>query len=203
MTNVKTPTYKKTTEIQRGYHLGTEVEKGVILTDHYLQSKEEQVRKICDIFVAYPDIFLDMIRPEGDEFSLFFYQRIMLRAIMRYKNVYITAPRAFSKSFLTILGEVLQCIFFPGTKRFICAPAKNQSAQIAKEKLAEIFQHWPLLRREIFGGDINDMPGNYGKDYVQLKFRNGSILDVVGALDTTRGGRRQGFKKRVGLLILL
>ena len=78
----------------------------------------------------------------------------------------------------------------PGTKRFICAPFKSQSAQIAKEKLTEIFDRWPLLRREVIGGDISDVPGNYGKDYVQLKFRNGSVLDVVGVTDATRGGRR-------------
>ena len=52
---------------------------------------------------------------------------------MRFKDIYGTAPRAFSKSFLTILAEILQCIFMPGTKRFICAPNKTQSAQIAKE----------------------------------------------------------------------
>ena len=47
----------------------------------------------------------------------------------------------------------------PGTKRFICAPNKNQSAQIAKEKIVEIYDKWPLLRREIIGGDISDTPG--------------------------------------------
>lgn len=194
---------KEQIQIQRGYHMGTEVEKGIVLTEHYLQTHYDQICGICNIFAAYPDIFLDLIKPSDDEFSLFFYQRIMLRALMRYKAVNGTAPRAFSKSFLTILAMFLQCVFMPGTKRFICAPAKNQSAQIAKEKLTEIFQHWPLLRKEVIGGDISDMPGNYGKDYVTLKFRNGSVLDVVGALDTQRGGRRQGFKKRVDLLILL
>jgi hypothetical protein len=44
---------------------------------------------------------------------------------MRYKEVFITACRAFSKSFISILGIFLQCIFIPGTKRFICAPNKN------------------------------------------------------------------------------
>lgn len=43
-----------------------------------------------------------------------------------------------------------------------------------------------MLKKEIIG------EGNYGKDYVTLTFRNGSILDVVGALETTRGGRRNG-----------
>ena len=87
---------------------------------------------------------------------------------------------------------ILQCIFMPRTKRFICAPAKNQSAQIAREKILEIYQLFPLLRREIVGGEISSTPGNFGKDYVTLKFRNGSILDVVGAIDSTRGGRRHG-----------
>ena len=147
---------------------------------------------MMSIFSAYPDVFLDMITPEGSNFSLFFYQRITLRALMRYRKIYITAPRAFSKSFITILGLMLQCIFIPGTKRFICAPNKNQSAQIAKEKIIEIYDHWPLIRKEVVGGDVNDTPGNFGKDYVTIRFRNGSQFDVVGALDSTRGGRRHG-----------
>lgn len=130
--------------------------------------------EVLSQWTAYPDVYLDMIAPDDSNFTLFFYQRITLRAVMRFKDIYITAPRAFSKSFITILGMILQCIFIPGTKRFICAPNKNQSAQIAKEKIVEIYDHWPLIRREIIGGDISDTPGNFGKDYVTLKFRNGS-----------------------------
>ena len=100
--------------------------------------------------------------------------------------------RAWSKSFLTILGLFLQCVFIPRRKVFICAPNKTQGAQIGKEKLAEIFNLWPLLRKEVVGGDISDMPGNYGKDYITLKFRNGSVFDLVGALESTLGGRRHG-----------
>lgn len=100
--------------------------------------------------------------------------------------------RAWSKSFITILGLFLQCVFIPGRKVFICAPNKNQGAQIAKEKLTEIYNLWPLLRREVVGGDLTDRPGNYGKDYVQLTFRNKSVFDVVGALESTLGGRRHG-----------
>ena len=73
------------------------------------------------------------------------------------------------------------------TRRFICAPAKRQGAEIAKEKLTEIFNKWPLLRKEVIGGDVEDTPGNYGKDYVLLKFRNGSTFEVSGALESTRG----------------
>ena len=178
--------------IQRGVREGIEIDKGVVLNETYMEEHFKEIGDMLSIFSAYPDIYLDLIKPIDSNFSLFFYQRITLRALMRYRDVYITAPRAFSKSFITILGLILQCIFIPGTKRFICAPNKNQSAQIAKEKIIEIYDHWPLLRKEVIGGDISDTPGNFGKDYVTLKFRNGSQFDVVGALDSTRGGRRHG-----------
>ena len=168
------------------------LEKGVVLTEQYLTSIQDLLEKYMNFFTAYPDIFLDIIAPVDAQIKLFPYQRIFLRAVMRFKNVYVTACRAFSKSFITILGMVLQCIFMPRTKRFICAPMKAQAAQIAKEKLTEIFRAWPLLRREVIGGDLTEVPGNYGKDYVTLRFRNGSQFDVVGALESSLGGRRHG-----------
>lgn len=118
--------------VQKITRNGIELEKGAVLTLPYLERHQSELEKIMNVFVAYPDIFLDMIKPSDSNFELFFYQRITLRALMRYKDVYVTAPRAFSKSFITILALILQCIFMPGTKRFICAPNKNQSAQIAK-----------------------------------------------------------------------
>lgn len=178
--------------IKVGAREGTIIEKGVILNEKYLSENVENIGGVMSIFSAYPDVYLDLIKPQDSSFTLFFYQRITLRALMRFKDIYVTAPRAFSKSFITILAMILQCIFIPGTKRFICAPNKTQAAQIAKEKIVEIYDRWPLLRKEVLGGEISDTPGNFGKDYVTLKFRNGSQFDVVGALDSQRGGRRHG-----------
>lgn len=178
--------------IKIGQRDGTIIEKGVILNENYLEKNMEKIGNVMSIFSAYPDIYLDVIKPQDSSFTLFFYQRITLRALMRFKDIFGTAPRAFSKSFITILAMILQCIFIPGTKRFICAPNKTQAAQIAKEKIVEIYDRWPLLRKEVLGGEISDTPGNFGKDYVTLKFRNGSQFDVVGALDSQRGGRRHG-----------
>lgn len=188
------PQYKNTLDevIQVQKKDGIPLEKGVTLTEDFVRRNYNIISDYINYFMAYPDLFLDLIKPQDSNFSLFFYQRIVLRAIMRYKEVYVTACRAFSKSFLSILGIMLQCIFIPGTKRFICAPNKSQAAQIAKEKIMEIYDKFPLIRREVIGGDVSEMPGNFGKDYVTLRFRNGSIFDVVGALDSQRGGRRNG-----------
>lgn len=177
---------------QIGHKRGIPVEKGVILSEEYLIEHKEEIGNMLTFFTAYPDLFIDLITPEDDNFQLFFYQRIFLRAAMRFKSVYLTAARAFSKSFLTILALMLQCIFIPGRKVFICAPNKNQGAQIAKEKITEIYRHWPLIKNEVFGSELTDTPGNFGKDYVTIKFRNGSQFDVVGALESTLGGRRNG-----------
>ena len=178
--------------VQIGYKKGIPVEKGVILNEEYLKEHKKEISDMLTFFTAYPDLFIDLITPEDDNFRLFFYQRIFLRAAMRFKSVYLTAARAFSKSFLTILALMLQCVLIPGRKVFICAPNKNQGAQIAREKIGEIYRHWPLIRNEVFGSELSDTPGNFGKDYVTIKFRNGSQFDVVGALESTLGGRRNG-----------
>lgn len=169
----------------------TPIEKGVSLTETYLEQIFDLLQKYMEFFSAYPDLFIDLISQVDDEFQLFFYQRIILRACMRYKEFYLTACRATSKTFISILALILQCIFIPRTKRFIVAPFKIQAAKVAKEKILEIYRHWPLLRREVIGGDILEEPGNFSKDYCTLKFRNGSQLDIIGG-DSTRGLRREG-----------
>lgn len=61
---------------QTGERDGIPLEKGVVLSEEYLVQNKEQIEKMFAHFTAYPDTFLDLITPEGDNFSLFFYQRI-------------------------------------------------------------------------------------------------------------------------------
>ena len=83
-----------TSVIQRGIKEGIEIEKGVVLNEEYMTKHMKEIGDIYSLFSAYPDIFLSLITPADSNFSLFFYQRMTLRALMRYKDVYITAPRA-------------------------------------------------------------------------------------------------------------
>lgn len=93
---------------------GIEVEKGIELTSERIDRNLETYEKICEKFTAYPDLFIDLITPTDSNFELFFYQRIFLRACLRYRYHYCTAPRAFSKTFISVLAEILKCIFQPG-----------------------------------------------------------------------------------------
>ena len=171
--------------ITRYYREGIELEKGIIYTIDRLEKNRSLIERYANLWSVYPDLFLDLILPIDSHFKLTFYQRIFLRACMRYTEHYVTAPRGFAKSFTTMLAIYLLCIFRPGLKAFICAPGKEQGAKIGREKIEDIWNTWPLLKKELIGED-----GNFGKDYIKLSFLNGSIFDVVGALDTTRGGRR-------------
>ena len=81
--------------IERAEREGIELEKGAVITTEYLNRNYDDLCKWINLFTAYPDYYLDIIKPADSEFSLFFYQRFTLRALMRFKDVFITAPRAF------------------------------------------------------------------------------------------------------------
>lgn len=168
--------------IHRLYHDGIELEKGVVLTPSFLERNEDLIASCIQTWCAYPDVYLDLITPEDSNFTLFPYQRIFLRACMRYTNLFITAARATSKTFLSILAKYLQCMFLPNHVGSIVAPNKQQASKITKQKIEEIWRLWPLLEKEV-------EKANFGKDYVDLFFKNGARLSVVGALDSDRGIR--------------
>lgn len=170
------------------YRDGIELEKGVVITPQWLEKNEELLYECWSLYTAYPDVYLDTIKPENSNFTLFPYQRVFLRACMRYTTIYITAARATSKTFLSILAKYLQCMFVPNHVGSIVAPNKNQAAKISKQKIEEIWRIWPLLKNEL--EEYNGGPhANFGKDYCDLYFKNGSRLSIVGALDSDRGIR--------------
>lgn len=168
-----------------GYQRLAPIPKNVKITEDYILAHFNEIKDLMETYLNYPDLLLDIITPSYSTFGLYFYQRIFLRACMRYRYIYCVAPRAFSKSFVSIMAGILRCIFLPNSKFFICAPGKEQGAKIAIEKINEILEKFPFLENEI-------LKYNKGKDYVTLIFKNGSVFDVVGALDSTRGGRRNG-----------
>ena len=58
--------------VQRYYRDGVEVEKGVVLTEEYLCAHEDLFKQYLEFFTAYPDLYLDLIKPKDENFQLFF-----------------------------------------------------------------------------------------------------------------------------------
>lgn len=95
------------------------------LSEQRLAAIVPEARKMISFWREYPDKFIDfLVGPKG-KFKLFFYQRIFLRAVMRHKYAYATFPRAYSKSFLSVLVLMLRCILYPGAKLFVCSGGKS------------------------------------------------------------------------------
>ena len=59
--------------IKVGEREGTIIDKGIILNDHYLTSNLWEIGGVMSIFSAYPDLYLDLIKPQDSSFTLFFY----------------------------------------------------------------------------------------------------------------------------------
>lgn len=162
---------------------GIPICKGFIITEDYIAQNREVIEQWINLFVAYPDILIDLITPSDSTFKLFFYQRIFLRACMRFRYVFGTYTRAFSKSFLAILSRIIRCSLLANEKSFICADIKATGVKIATEKINEIFKLFPLLEKEV-------LVKHQSTDYIELIFRNGSMFDVIGTSQGTRGIRR-------------
>ena len=170
--------------------------------DKKIGVSEERLRAVLPIsrqYVAYwreyPDMFVDFLQtgydgeiPENG-LKFYFYQRVFLRAAMRYKYVYMVFPRAYSKSFLSILVLMCRCILYPGAKLFVTSGGKEQAAGIVKEKVSELCSLVPALEREI---DWSRGVTQEGKDYCKYVFKNKSYFDNIAARESSRGKRRHG-----------
>ena len=170
---------------------GIPVEKGVVLTKEFLDANKELFTSYLNYWLLYPDLFLDSIQPEEDKknFNLFFYQRIALRASMRYRYHYWTATRATSKSFTAYLSSVVRAVLLPNSNIFISSDVKGTVIKIAEAKFNEIWRHWPMLKNELQTRESGGQQGEKKSgNYYELRFRNGSMITVV-SKDTSRGLR--------------
>lgn len=169
---------------------GIPIEKGVVLTRQYLDDNEALFTKYLNFWILYPDLLLDVIKRADDtHFNLFFYQRIALRASMRYRYHFFTATRATSKSFIAYLGSLMRAILLPKSNIMIASDVKGTVIQIAEAKFNEIFDHWPLLRNELMTRADDGKKGEKSSgNYYELNFKNGSKITVV-SKDSSRGLR--------------
>ena len=91
------------------------------VTEERVKENLEDLRKMFALFREYPDLYVDLLLKENNprNFKFFFYQRIFLRVVMRHRYAYATFPRAYSKSFLTMMALMLRAVLFPGSHLFV------------------------------------------------------------------------------------
>ena len=169
--------------------------KKIGLSEERVQAVMPIIRKYTAFWREYPDLFVDFmvrgtrIEPKEGEFQFYFYQRVFLRCVMRFQYVYAVFPRAYSKSFLSVMALMIRCILYPGVHLFVTSGGKEQGASILHDKVQEICKLIPSFEREINWSRGKTLEG---KDKVRYIFKNGSVLDNLAARESTRGQRRHG-----------
>ena len=165
--------------------------KKVGLSEERIREQLPIIRQYVAFWREYPDMFVEFLCGEAnpENFHLFFYQRLFLRAVMRHRYAYATFPRAYSKSFLSVLILMLRCVLFPGAHLFVTTGGKEQAAGIAREKAEELCKLIPGLKNEI---DWTRGASKASKNMVEYLFKNGSKLDIMAAQQSSRGKRATG-----------
>ena len=107
--------------------------KKIGLSAERVEAIKPALRQYIAFWREYPDLFIDFLQTGGDPnhpktLNFYFYQRVFLRVAMRYKYVYMVFPRAYSKSFLSVLVLMCRCILYPGSKLFITSGGKERLA---------------------------------------------------------------------------
>ena len=173
---------------------GIPIEKGIVLTREYLDNNQELFTNYLNFWIKYPDLFLDAIQDSTDaiNFHLKPFQRIALRASMRYRYHFWTATRATSKSFTAYLSALVRAVLLPNSTLMIVSDTKGTVIKIAEAKFEEIFRHWPLLRNELKTRQDDGKTGiKSSTNYYEIYLKNGSMISVI-SKDTSRGLRATG-----------
>ena len=163
--------------------------KKVEVSEERLNAVIPEARKYISFWREYPDMFVDFLLTCGNpvNFKFYFYQRVFLRAAMRHQYMYAVFPRAYSKSFLSMMVLMIRCVLYPKCKLFVTSGGKEQAAGIMKEKVQEICTLIPAFKQEI---DWTRGQTLEGKDYCKYVFKNGSYFDNIAARESSRGKRR-------------
>ena len=160
------------------------------ISEERIRAQMPIIRQYIAYWREYPDMFVEFLCGSNPEnFQLYFYQRLFLRAVMRHRYAYATFPRAYSKSFLSVLILMLRCVLFPGAHLFVTTGGKEQAAGIAREKAEELCKLIPGLKNEI---DWTRGATKASKNMVEYLFKNGSKLDIIAAQQSSRGKRATG-----------
>ena len=163
--------------------------KKVEVSEERLAAVIPEARQYIAFWREYPDMFVDFLLTCGNpvNFKFYFYQRVFLRAAMRHQYMYAVFPRAYSKSFLSMMVLMIRCVLYPKCKLFVTSGGKEQAAGIMKEKVQEICTLIPAFKQEI---DWTRGQTLEGKDYCKYVFKNGSYFDNIAARESSRGKRR-------------
>lgn len=147
------------------------------------EKKIDKWAEFCAWARWYPDLFLDLIKPEKGGINLSLDQRVMLRCILRFYSIYGVFPRGYSKTFLEELANELVAVFYPNAHNAMSAQTKENAADLMQDKHNEIIRFYPMLSNEV-------VKANFSKTNAEIIYKSGSVLDNLVNGQQSKGQRR-------------
>ena len=141
--------------------------------------------EFCSWCRFYPDLFLDLIKPEIGGINLHSDQRVYLRCIMRFVSLYGVFPRGYGKTYDEVLAMHLVSIFFPSIDLAMTAQTKENAAELIKDKHNEIMKHFPMLENELAD------KAKFSKGDAEISFKSDSRIDNLANANSSKGQRRK------------
>ena len=136
----------------------------------------------------FPDLFLDLIKPETGGLNLHLDQRIFLRCDLRFMNMYGTFSRGYAKTFNEVLAMIIVALLYPNIELALSAQTKENAADLLKQKWNEISKLYPLFKEEL------ERDPQFSKGNALITFKNGSTIDAIANAQSTKGQRRRRLK---------
>lgn len=141
--------------------------------------------EFCSWARWYPDLFLDLIKPESGGINLHPDQRTYLRCIVRFTSMYGVFPRGWGKTYDEVLAMYLVSIFYPGIDLAMTAQTKENAAELLKDKHYEIMRHFPMLENELSKKE------KFSKGDAEVNFKSDSRIDNLANAQSSKGQRRK------------
>ena len=129
----------------------------------------------------YPDRFLAFCEAEAPDFRLAPVQCLMIRAEVRYAEVFVTGGRGLTKSYCGLLSRMCLGVLYPGVRLQYFGPSLRQTAAIISATFRQIQKNYPLLAEH-----WNVKTDAYERFTIETKF--GSQIDI----DLMRGTNGHG-----------
>ena len=110
------------------------------------------------------------------------FQQILINVFFMFNYIMVIASRGMGKSQIVAAALCIYCILYPGTQVVIAAGVRSQSLNVLNKIIDEFYPKSQNLQNEIASFKI--VPSE-----AYIKFKNGSIIKVVTAKDSSRSAR--------------
>lgn len=133
----------------------------------------------------FPDLFLDVCKPERGGIRLGLDQRIFLRSMTRFYSVYGVFPRGYGKTWGEFTANFIIAMVFPNIKLSITAQTKENAAAILSDKFNELMEQYPILKNEIVEKECK-----FAQNAAQVKLKNNACISILANQQSSKGQRR-------------